>query len=281
MTRFESFDGTELAYRRIGEGAPLLVIPGGPGRAGEYLGDLGGLSRDRTLYILDNRGTGGSAVPADGDHRAATLAADVEAFRAHLGLDRIDLLGHSAGGGVVQLYAAAHPDRLRRVVLAGSSFMVSGVPGGVARDRVMAERAAEPWYSEATAALAEVQRAEPFQETEAQRMAMAPLLYGRWDAVAREHAASDSRQRSAEATEGMYAGLAEPRGVVKRLGELSAPVLLLAGEHDIVLTRFAAADAVGLFPAGELAVMPGGGHFMWLDDPEWFRSTVVEFLSRD
>src|SRR4029450_2944157 len=43
---------------------PLVCLPGGPGRAADYLGDLGGLSAHRQLVLLDNRGTGASATPA-------------------------------------------------------------------------------------------------------------------------------------------------------------------------------------------------------------------------
>ena len=45
MRRFASYDGTELGYRVLGDGPPLVCLPGGPGRATEYLGDLGGLER--------------------------------------------------------------------------------------------------------------------------------------------------------------------------------------------------------------------------------------------
>lgn len=58
MPIFHAYDGTELAYRLLGKGAPLICLPGGPMRAGAYLGDLGGLSAHRQLVVLDLRGTG-------------------------------------------------------------------------------------------------------------------------------------------------------------------------------------------------------------------------------
>ncbi|MEW9515719.1 hypothetical protein AB0F14_03435 [Streptomyces tubercidicus] len=41
MPAFAAPDGTELAYHAVGEGEPLLCLPGGPMRASGYLGDLG------------------------------------------------------------------------------------------------------------------------------------------------------------------------------------------------------------------------------------------------
>lgn len=113
MAHFTSYDGAKLAYHRTGSGLPLVCLPGGPGLEPAYLGDLGGLARSRELILPDSRGTGVSEVPADPvAYRGDRIAQDVEALRAELGLERMDLLGHSAGGNVALLYAAAHPERV-------------------------------------------------------------------------------------------------------------------------------------------------------------------------
>ncbi|HEY3868090.1 MAG TPA: alpha/beta hydrolase, partial [Actinocrinis sp.] len=63
MPAFASYDGTEIGYRVLGDGPPLVCLPGGPGRAAGYLGDLGGVSASRQLVLLDPRGVGSSADP--------------------------------------------------------------------------------------------------------------------------------------------------------------------------------------------------------------------------
>ena len=110
MVTFDAADGTRLAYHRAGAGRPLLCLPGGPMQASAYLGDLGGLSAHRSLVLLDLRGTGASAAPADpATYRCDRQVGDVEALRAQLGLDRVDLLAHSAGAALALRYAARHP----------------------------------------------------------------------------------------------------------------------------------------------------------------------------
>jgi pimeloyl-ACP methyl ester carboxylesterase len=154
MQRFRSWDGTELAYQAVGSGPPVVCIPGGPGQAVEYLGELGGLSDHRTLILLDNRGTGASQAPQDPTtYRVDRLVQDVEALRGHLGLDRMDLFGHSASGGICLLYAAEHPHRLDHLVLVGPSLRVIGLPSDLGIEQVLARREHEPWYAEAVAAL--------------------------------------------------------------------------------------------------------------------------------
>ncbi len=88
MPTFRAADGTELAYHLRGEGAPLACLPGGPMRATTYLGDLGGLSSRRQLIMLDLRGTGESAIPADpATYRCDRVVDDVRALQDHLGLE--------------------------------------------------------------------------------------------------------------------------------------------------------------------------------------------------
>jgi pimeloyl-ACP methyl ester carboxylesterase len=125
MPRFLSYDGTELAYRLVGEGPPLVCLPGGPGRASEYLGDLGGGIPGHALVILDNRGTGESARPRDTEsYRMERIVEDVEALGRHLDLTRLTLLGHSSAGNVLLLYARQYPRRLSRLVFVGPSTRV-------------------------------------------------------------------------------------------------------------------------------------------------------------
>lgn len=74
MPTFSAYDTTPLAYHLVGEGEPLICLPGGPMRASAYLGDLGGLAARRRLVLLDLRGTGASGVPEDPRRTAATVS---------------------------------------------------------------------------------------------------------------------------------------------------------------------------------------------------------------
>ncbi|MFF5011736.1 alpha/beta fold hydrolase [Streptomyces sp. NPDC001165] len=82
----------------------------------------------RRLIRLDRRGTGRSARPEDSTtYRCDRLADDVEALRRHLGLDRIDLLAHSADANPAVSYVSRHPERVGRLAL-----MVAGPPRAMA-----------------------------------------------------------------------------------------------------------------------------------------------------
>jgi pimeloyl-ACP methyl ester carboxylesterase len=247
-------------------------------QASAYLGDLGGLSARRSLVLLDLRGTGGSAVPADpGSYRCDRLVDDVEALRVRLGLDRVDLLGHSAGAALALLYAARHPDRVGRLVLVTPSPRPVGLEIADLDRRQVAElRRGEPWFPEAVAAF---QRIWSGEATAADWTAIAPFTYGRWDAVAKAQVAREASQTNPDAAAVYYAaGALDPETTRTALARLRAPVLLVAGEYDVALPPRCAAEYAGLFRQAELAVQPGGGHYPWLDDPEWFVRTLAGFL---
>lgn len=280
MERFESHDGTVLACRVTGSGPVLVCLPGGPGQASDYLGDLGGLSSRRTLVLLENRGVWPSATPADlTTLRVDRLVEDVEALRRHLNMERLDLLGHSAGGGVAMLYAAAHADRLDRLVLANPSLRVLGLPSDTEAGRIAAERSQETWYREALPAYKAWNDAETYDEAWTYWLPSAPLSYGRWTAAARAHAARARGEFFPIPREGFYASFEPDPQVVERLATFRAPVLIVGGEHDLWPTRFALDALAALFPSAELSVQAGAGHFPWIDDAGTFAQRVGAFLS--
>ncbi|MFJ5831626.1 alpha/beta fold hydrolase [Streptomyces sp. NPDC093089] len=278
MALFTTYDGTVLAYRTHGTGEPLVCLAGGPMRDAEYLGDLGGLAAHRTLVLLDARGTGASAAPADpGTYRCDRQVGDVEALRAHLGLERIDLLGHSAGGNLATLYAAAHPERVRSLVLVTSAGWAVGVGTTDEEwDEAVTVFADRPWYPEARAALDALGPDTPLSRV---HEAAAPFGYGRWDDAAREHAAAEARQAHWDAASAYHgAGAYDPERTRRDLAALTAPVLVLAGEYDGGPTPAKAAEAAACFPRAELVVQPGAGHFPWVDDADAFVRPVAAFL---
>ncbi len=278
VTVFDGTDGTRLAYHQAGEGEPLICLPGGPMQASAYLGDLGGLSEHRSLVLLDLRGTGDSAVPADPtSYRCDRQVDDVEALRAHLRLDRVDLLGHSAGAALAVLYAARYPDRVSRLVLVTPSPRVVGLEITDSDRRQVAElRRGEAWFADAFAAFERVWSGDA---TAADWDAITPFTHGRWDATSKAHHAQRASQTNEEAAALYYsAGALDPAATRSNLVNLRAPVLLVAGEYDVGLPPKCAAEYAGLFSQAELAVQPGGGHYPWLDSPQWFVQTLAEFL---
>lgn len=277
MPTFSAPDGTVLAHHVTGEGPPLLCLPGGPMQDSVYLGDLGGLTAHRTLIRLDLRGTGHSTVPRDpASYRCDRQVGDVEALRAELGLERVDLLGHSAGANLAVLYAARHPERLGQLALVTPSVFAVGLAvTGEDRLETARLRRGEPWFAPAYASLEAVTsgRAAP-----ADWGAVAPFWFGRWDDEARAFRVAEQRQRNDEAA-ALYAskGAFEPEGTRAALAAFTAPVLVLAGEYDVAAPVRVMKEYAGLFPHAELVVQSEAGHFPWRDGPEAFVTALAAF----
>ncbi|MFC9132576.1 alpha/beta fold hydrolase [Streptomyces sp. NPDC057099] len=277
MPIFSAPDGTRLACHIRGEGEPLVVLPGGPMRASAYLGNLGGLDAHRQLVLLDLRGTGRSEIPADpATYRCDRLVDDVEALRRHLGLERMDVLAHSAGGSLAMLYAARCPERLGRLALVTATPWALGLPA-TAEDRLAAARLREPepWFTDAFPAFeAWLTGTADFDPV------FLPFFYGRWDYAARAHAGREEDETNDDAGE-LYGadGAYDPDATRTALARVTAPVLVLAGEVDGGPRPGLARRAAEVFPAAEFAVQPGAGHYPWLDDPEWFVRRVAAFFA--
>jgi pimeloyl-ACP methyl ester carboxylesterase len=278
MRAFPAADGTRLGYHVQGSGAPLICVPGGPMRASSYLGDLGGLAAHRRVILLDLRGTGDSAVPADpATYRCDRLAGDITALRRHLGLDRFDLLGHSAGANIAVAYAITHPEQVRSLVLITPSGRAAGLePDTEMRRQVVRQRPDAPWLAAASAAF---ERVADGSATDDDWIALAPLFYGRWDDAARAHdEAGEAETNDAAAAAFGADGAFNPAATRAALGTLPMPVLVLGGGLDLQRPPEITAAFAGLFPAAALVIQPGAGHYPWLDDPGQFSAVVTTFL---
>lgn len=282
MPTFPAFDGTELAYHQHPGGSaarPLVCVPGGPMHDSRYLGDLGGLSAHRGLILFDPRGTGASGVPSDlSSYRCDRLVDDLEALREHLELDRLDVLAHSAGTNLAVMYAARYPRRIDRLVLVTPSAAALGLTvTAEMRLSVARLRSGEPWFAPAYAALQSIVAGEGDDW-----QAIDPFIYGRWDAAAQAHRAADERYRNDEAAAVFAAeGAFDPEVTRAALAELTAPVLLLAGEADLNSPPAMVAEMAAMLPGAELTVQPGAGHFPWLDDASALTAAIERFLGSE
>ncbi|MCQ9180161.1 alpha/beta hydrolase [Streptomyces sp. IBSBF 2953] len=278
MPTFTAPDGTRLAHHGAGDGPPLICLPGGPMQSAAYLGDLGGLASRRRLIGLDPRGAGESAAPADpASYRCDRQVDDVEALRVHLGLDRIDLLAHSAGANLALLYAARHPDRVARLLLITPSVYAAGLEI-TAEDRLATARLRrdEPWFAPAYAALEAITSGRATADS---WQLVAPFFHARWDEDAQAFDAAGEKEKNQEAAAAYAAdGAFTPAATRDRLAAFPSPVLLLAGEGDLGAPPRVMREFAGLFPEAEFVVQPGAGHFPWRDDPERFVAAVTEFL---
>jgi pimeloyl-ACP methyl ester carboxylesterase len=109
--------GVRLAYRAWGaRAAPPLVLLHGLGEgAADWDGVAPAFARHWRVYALDLRGHGRSDWP--GAYSIELMRADVLGFLDALGLDQVDLIGHSMGGLVACLLAQARPERVRALIL--------------------------------------------------------------------------------------------------------------------------------------------------------------------
>ncbi len=270
-------DGRTMTYRRLGHGAPVVCLAGGPGADAEYLEDLGGLDARFELLIPDMRGTGGSAPAAsDAGYAFDRLADDVEAFRDHLRLGRLSLLAHSAACTTALVYGARHPDRLRSLILvAPSRILLDDVADDTAE--ILGLRAGEVWHPAVTAAQARLAEGPGKDEALELLAALAPASYAGWGEREREHAAS-MQPASWDATRFFWQSDVDGDDVRARLGGVEAPVLVLTGGLDASVGVNAGAAWAECFSHARHENIAESAHIPWVDAPQVFARLVSAFL---
>ncbi len=278
-------DGRTIAWEEAGDGPPLLCHPGGPGGSARAFGGLPGLAAERTVLLYDPRGTGRSDRPGDpAAYALEDYAADIEAVREHLGLERLDLLGHSHGGFVAMAWAGAHPDRVGRLVLTNTAPRFTDDIRR-ARRAVVESYAGEPWFADALAA-AEAHAAGDYAGDEELSGLFAreiPFLFPRWGPDERAYAATLAEAGlNADALRHFNAHVAAGMDLRPGLAHVTAPVLVITGALDVFGPSTAAEIAAAL-PNATTVVVPAAAHFTFAEPATrdaWTRA-VLGFLAAE
>lgn len=121
---FTEVDGYRIHYYTLGpaDGPVVVLVHGLGGRAEDWEKLAPYLARaGYRVYLPDLPGFGHSEKPASFSYSVSDEARMVTGFFDALGLKKVDLGGWSMGGWIVQLVAAEHPDRVRRLMLFDSA----------------------------------------------------------------------------------------------------------------------------------------------------------------
>jgi pimeloyl-ACP methyl ester carboxylesterase len=271
--------GTELSYLRIGEGAPLVIIPGGPRFGFAHLRPtLDALANGREVIYVDERGSGSSpAGDLDSISTAGTLT-DIDVLLDSLELEQVALAGHSLAAHMVALYAATRPERVRALVL----FNPAPPFAPEHREEFGAQMKSRRTPQDAD----EMQRVESSPEFEAGDVAAVehyyqllyvPFFNDRDVALSTQYRLTENRTKNRDTAKRIFADFGE-HALPMKLGSITCPTLVVHGERDPVpvASSSAIADAI---PQGELAVVHGANHYGFLESPETVLAVVEPFLA--
>jgi 3-oxoadipate enol-lactonase len=252
-----------IAYEVRGRGRPLVLIHGvAMGRLG-WEPVAGRLASHFRLVVIDNRGVGASTAPTP-PYSAAEMAEDVLAVLDAEGIDRAHVVGASLGGMVAQQLALTRPERVDRLVLAGT------VPGGWRNWSMPPETL---WLMTWGPLLPEPVRLRAFAERSlgVETLRRRPQVAERLVA-ARRADPQPSRGWLGQVGAGVFF---DPDG---RQRDLAAPTLVVHGTEDQVVDPRNAEVLTDLIPGARLVWFEGAGHLFFWEEPARFARLVTDFL---
>jgi pimeloyl-ACP methyl ester carboxylesterase len=270
LVRFAETSFSQIAYRIDGgvDGIPLLLAQ----RYRATIDDwdprfIAALASGRRVIRFDNAGVGrssGSEVP---DNVAAMAEVAVALIDA-LGLDKVDLLGWSLGGYVAQMVALNAPDRVRRLVIAGSG--PGAVPEGPAQ---------HPHVKE-------VVTKDVLDDEDFLFLFFPDTAEGR--AAGRAHLDLIAVDATGPAVT-MSAALQQRKAIVSwtkgepsaraRLAELTMPTLVANGTSDVMVPAYGSYVISQDAPNAKLVLYPRSGHAFLFQHIDAFVGEVQRFLS--
>jgi pimeloyl-ACP methyl ester carboxylesterase len=250
--------GLEIAYERVGEGPPLVLVHGAPADGRLWQSQLAGLGDEFTVVAWDEPGAGRSSDLPEG-FGLADYANCLAALIRTLELGPAHVAGLSWGGTVALELYRRHPGLVATLILVDT---YAGWKGSLPEEEVRARVAGVRQMLAAPA--------EEFDPTPPGLLAgdppveLAALLKDIFAAVRRETLR----------TLLLVMAEVDQRDLLPRI---AVPTLLIWGELDARSPLSVARQFEQAMPDTKLVVIPGAGHLSNLERPERFNQAVREF----
>ncbi len=261
--KFAEVNGARLRYDVQGQGKPVVLIHSALGDLESWEGQMADFSARYQVIRYDVRGWGASTGPESGYREYE----DLQALLDFLGIQKAALVGCSYGGGICIDFALAYPERAAALVLVGPAL------GGH-----------EYQPDEATEAL-EKQLHEAYDRGD--KTLAAELTARVWvDGPGRSPGQVEPsfRQRALEMIAATYAlpdrpdvPWLEPHAA-GRLAELSAPTLVILGEHDIPNMHQVTQLIAGSAPNARRIILKDTAHLPNMEHPGEFNHAVLDYF---
>lgn len=244
--------GRATHYIAAGSGEPVVWIHGNTGscRWFERVMDIPGYR-----HLAPDLPNFGRSAPLEGVPDIAAYAEAVRAFLDALGAGKAIIVGHSLGGAVAMALATAHPELAKALILVDSC-----APTGL--------KTPETHYP-----ILEMMRTNKALLAQAFRGGVMPTMK---DEALFQVLVDDAMLMAAPAWSGNARAL-ERFDRAAACGKFAAPVLVVRGEKDAIITEAMARETAAAFPAARLELLDGVGHAVLVEDPDRFKKLFVEF----
>jgi pimeloyl-ACP methyl ester carboxylesterase len=247
-------------YELLGEGEPLLLIPGLGVTASVWDPIAGDLAQHFSLILVDNRGMGRSLARRE-PTTLNDFCSDLVELLDHLQVERAHVLGLSLGGVIAHRFAVDHGSRINRLVLASCTDRFTPYLRHIA---LLLGQTLRRMRSNAFAQTMEVMGTSP-QYLDAQ-----PDLV---DQRIREKCAQNIPPR---AIGRQLRCIASSKNETE--DPVLAPTLVVAGEHDFLIPNCYAREMASRIPGSRFVMIPGGGHNPLVECPDQTLPLITEFL---
>jgi haloalkane dehalogenase len=279
-SHFLEMGGLRYHYLDEGSGDPVVMIHGNPTWSFYYRKLVSALAPGYRAIVPDHMGCGLSDTPDDGayDYTLRQRVADLGALLDHLDLrERITLVVHDWGGMIGMAYAAAHPERIGRIVITNTAaFFPPGDKGlplrlRLVRDLPFLAAPAVLWLNLFAGAALYMAVRKPLPKAVKQGL-VAPYDCPR-NRIATLRFVQDIPVVPSDPAYGLVHETSE------RLHRLSGiPMLILWGMHDFVFDGDYLAEWERRFPGAEVHRFSDAGHYLMEDAGDRVIPLVQDFL---
>ncbi len=262
-------NGYEMAHIERGRGVPVVLVHGTLNDYRTWAGQMGCLSEHfRAIAVSLRHHYPEKWDGKDDDFSVRQHADDLASFIKGLNAGPVHVVGHSRGGDVVLLFASAHPQLVKRMVLADPAPLTDMLPQTSEVSRAIQNR-----RKFITAALEQLQKGDIDGGLEIFTDAVS--VPGNWKKLS--ESAKQTRRDNAWSLKSLIAD-AKATFTCEDAKKITAPVLLVTGDRSPDLYGMMHAALEPCLKNYRKTTILDASHGMYRDNPEAFNAVVMTFL---
>jgi pimeloyl-ACP methyl ester carboxylesterase len=277
-----STDGVRLWVNSVGGGAAnaevIVLVHGGPGLSHTYLQIFDLLaSPTRQIVSYDQRGSGRSTAPADGDYGIEAQVSDLDAVRTWTGAQQITVIGHSWGGYLAAAYTALHPSNVAALALLDA--LPPDWNAAVTGEQLLGARISQLQGEglipnplppvQNNSCLADDEALTPAYLADPREPVDPSLVWG----------SSCTESTSVSATQAFVNDQGELPALAAALGQWQGRALVMQGAEDPFGLGWSSTSVAELQSAQtQLVIVHGAGHYPWIEHPGLVLITLSQFI---
>ncbi|MFW9988317.1 MAG: alpha/beta fold hydrolase [Candidatus Odinarchaeota archaeon] len=269
---FAEVKNIKICYEIYGEGFPLILVHGYDAKKEVWIAQIKALSEKYKVITFDLRSSGKSDRPEE-PYTMDSLVEDLKDLMDYLNIEKVNLIGQSMGGWIIQNFVLKYPERANKLILIATNHKGSGIH--VLKESMINELDTLE-RDPVKAFLGHAKLMYHLKFRKEMEKNLSKKFHGIWspENLIKESTINPKSARDLK----NLADAGASHNTLESLDQIKNPTLLISGSHDRISPKSVLDEMHEKLPISTLKVVDKTGHKLFLSKASEVNQLILEFL---